>query len=164
MANPLVGVINAGSSSLKFSFYEGESRILSGQIDGIGVRPKAKAVGVEDHPVPPPDLGPQPPTTPGDMLAALLPWVRDRLKGQKLEILGHRVVHGGIRYAQPARVTPELLAELEALVRLAPLHQPHNLAPIRAMLKLNPDLPQKDQAEHLIDVATQSKTDVAEQQ
>jgi acetate kinase len=142
MANPLVGVINAGSSSLKFSFYEGESRILSGQIDGIGVRPKAKAVGVKDRPVPPPDLGPQPPTTPGDMLAALLPWVRDRLKGQKLEILGHRVVHGGIRYAQPARVTPELLAELEALVRLAPLHQPHNLAPIRAMLKLNPGLPQ----------------------
>jgi acetate kinase len=41
----LVGVINAGSSSVKFSFYEGESRILTGQVDGIGARPSARATG-----------------------------------------------------------------------------------------------------------------------
>ena len=142
MTEPLVGVINAGSSSLKFSFYDGERRILSGQVDGIGVRPKARAMGPDDEPVAPPDLGERPPATPGDVLAALLPWGRERLRGRKLDVLGHRVVHGGTRHAQPARVTPALLDELDSLVRLAPLHQPHNLAPIRTALTLNPDLPQ----------------------
>jgi acetate kinase len=142
MTEPLVGVINAGSSSLKFSFYDGERRILSGQVDGIGVRPKARAMGPDDEPVAPPDLGEKPVATPGDVLAALLPWGRERLRGRKLDALGHRVVHGGTRHAQPARVTPALLDELDSLVRLAPLHQPHNLAPIRAALMLNADLPQ----------------------
>ena len=142
MTEPLVGVINAGSSSLKFSFYDGERRILSGQVDGIGVRPRARAMGPDDEPVAPPDLGERPPATPGDVLAALLPWGRERLRGRKLDVLGHRVVHGGTRHAQPARVTPALLDELDSLVRLAPLHQPHNLAPIRTALMLNPDLPQ----------------------
>ena len=136
----LVGVINAGSSSLKFSFYTGDKRILSGQVEGIGVRPSAKAVGPEGEPVPPPELGSQPPSTPGEVLAVLLPWGRKNLRGRKLDVLGHRVVHGGLSYSRPIRVTPEVLAELERLVRLAPLHQPHNLAPIRAALELNPDL------------------------
>ena len=139
---PLVGVINAGSSSLKFSFYVGEKRILSGQVDGIGVRPNAKAIGSDGEALAPPDLGPRPPATPGEVLAMLLPWAKERLHGRRLDVLGHRVVHGGTRYSRPARITPELLAELELLVRLAPLHQPHNLAPIRTALLLNPDLPQ----------------------
>jgi acetate kinase len=139
---PLVGVINAGSSSLKFSFYVGDKRILSGQVDGIGVRPRAVAVGLDGEPVQPPDLGTPIPSTPGEVLAALLPWGRKNLHGRRLDVLGHRVVHGGPRYSQPARVTPEVMAELEHLVRLAPLHQPHNLAPIKAAMMLNPDLPQ----------------------
>jgi acetate kinase len=57
-------------------------------------------------------------------------------------VLGHRVVHGGIRHSKPARVTPELLAELEELVPLAPLHEPHNLAPIRTAMEISPELPQ----------------------
>lgn len=142
MAEPLVGVINAGSSSLKFSFYTGESRILSGQVDGIGVRPSARAIGPDGQPVPPPELGRRPPATPGDMLAVLLPWGRDMLRGRKLDALGHRVVHGGMRHSRPARVTAALLGELESLVRLAPLHQPHNLAPIKTAMMLNPELPQ----------------------
>jgi acetate kinase len=71
-----------------------------------------------------------------------MPWARERLGARHLAALGHRVVHGGLRYSRPARVTPELLAELEALVPLAPLHEPHNLAPIRMAQRLNPDLPQ----------------------
>jgi acetate kinase len=59
-----------------------------------------------------------------------------------LAALGHRVVHGGMRHSEPARVTPELLTELEELVPLAPLHEPHNLAPIRTAMRLNPELPQ----------------------
>ena len=76
MTEPLVGVINAGSSSLKFSFYDGERRILSGQVDGIGVRPKARAMGPDDQPVAPPDLGERPPATPGDAPDPLDPSLR----------------------------------------------------------------------------------------
>src|SRR5438132_9166205 len=141
-AEPLIGVINAGSSSLKFSFYEGERRLLTGQVDGIGVHPSASAAGPDGEKITPPDLGAKPPNVPSEVLPAILPWARERLGNRRLAALGHRVVHGGMRYSRPARVTPELLAELEALVPLAPLHEPHNLAPIKMAMSLNPELPQ----------------------
>jgi acetate kinase len=141
-AAPLVGVLNAGSSSLKFAFYEGERRILGGQVDGIGVHPSAKAEGADGKAIAAPDLGSTPPATPAAVLPILMPWARQALGGRPLDGLGHRVVHGGPRHARPQRVTPALLDELEALVPLAPLHQPHNLAPIRSVLALNPGLPQ----------------------
>jgi acetate kinase len=141
-AEPLIGVINAGSSSLKFSFYEGERRILTGQVDGIGARPSASATGPDGEKITPPDLGAEPPTVPSEVLPAILPWARTRLGDRRLAAVGHRVVHGGLRYSRPARVTPELLAELEALVPLAPLHEPHNIAPIKMAMRLNPELPQ----------------------
>jgi len=141
-AEPLIGVLNAGSSSLKFTFYEGERRILTGQIDGIGAHPSASAVGPDGEKIAPPDLGAKPPTVPSEVLPAIVPWAKERLGDKRLAALGHRVVHGGLRYARPARVTPELLAELEALVPLAPLHEPYNLAPMKMAMTLNPDLPQ----------------------
>src|SRR5262249_42814161 len=127
---------------LKFSIYEGEKRLFGGQVDGLGVRPSASATGPDSEAIAPPDLSADPPSTPSEVLPAIMPWVRERLGARRLAALGHRVVHGGLRYARPARVTPELLAELEALVPLAPLHEPHNLAPIRMAQHLNPDLPQ----------------------
>src|SRR5215472_14229187 len=139
---PLIGVLNAGSSSLKFTFYEGERRILTGQIDGIGAHPSASAAGPDGEKIAPPDLGAKPPTVPSEVLPAIVPWAKERLGDKRLAALGHRVVHGGLRYARPARVTPELLAELEALVPLAPLHEPYNLAPMKMAMTLNPDLPQ----------------------
>lgn len=75
-------------------------------------------------------------------MPALSPWARPYLGGRDLAALGHRVVHGGVHHSQPARITPELLDELEALVPLAPLHEPHNLSPIRMAISLDPDLPQ----------------------
>src|SRR6266566_385449 len=141
-AEPLIGVINAGSSSLKFSFYEGERRILTGQVDGIGARPSASATGPDGEKLAPPDLGAKPPTVPSEVLPAVLPWARERLGDRRLAALGHRVVHGGLRYSRPARVTPKLLTELEALVPLAPLHEPYNLAPIKMAMTLNLGLPQ----------------------
>jgi acetate kinase len=139
---PLIGVINAGSSSVKFSFYEGKRRILTGQVDGIGARPSASAIGPDGEKLEPPDLGTKPPTVPSEVLPAILPWARERLDNRRLDALGHRVVHGGLHHSRPARVTPGLLAELEALVPLAPLHEPHNLAPIKMAMTLNPGLPQ----------------------
>ncbi len=139
---PLIGVINAGSSSLKFSIYEGEHQILAGQVDGIGARPSASATGKNGEKLAPPDLGPKPPTVPSEVLPAILPWAQEQLGHRRLAALGHRVVHGGMRYSRPARVTPELIAELEALIPLAPLHEPFNLAPIKLAQQLNPGLPQ----------------------
>jgi acetate kinase len=141
-SGPLIGVINAGSSSLKFSFYEGERRLLTGQVDGLGARPSASATGRDGEAITPPDLGATPLSTPSEVLPAVMPWARERLGARRLAALGHRVVHGGLHHSTPARVTQKLLAELEALVPLAPLHEPHNLAPIRMAQRLNPDLPQ----------------------
>ena len=142
MTDQLIGVINAGSSSLKFSVYAGDRRLLDGQVDGIGVRPAAKARGADGVALPPPDLGASPPATPADALIAIMPWLNERLGGRRFAALGHRVVHGGPNHAAPCLVTPALLAELDALSPLAPLHQPHNLAPIRAAMARAPDLPQ----------------------
>jgi len=139
---PLIGVINAGSSSLKFSIYEGEKRLLAANIDGIGVRPIAIATDANGDPIAPPDFARSVPASPSEVLPTILPWARRHLGTRRLTALGHRVVHGGIRHSEPARVTPELLAELEELVPLAPLHEPHNLAPIRTAMEINPELPQ----------------------
>jgi acetate kinase len=68
--------------------------------------------------------------------------VRAEYAGWRLVGIGHRVVHGGLAYTEPVRLTPEVLAKLERLVPLVPLHQPHNLAPIRLMLERRPELPQ----------------------
>jgi acetate kinase len=142
MSQDLIGVVNAGSSSLKFSVYAGDECLLNGQVDGIGVRPAAKAKTGTGEVLPPPDLSAAPPATPGDALLALLPWLQGWLAGRTLAAIGHRVVHGGPTYAAPARVTPGLLEDLKAFIPLAPLHQPHNLSPIQAALARNPGLPQ----------------------
>ena len=137
---PLIGVINAGSASLKFSIYESEKRLLAGNIDGIGVRPKATATDANGDAVAPPEFAGSPPVSASEVLPFILPWARQYLGTRRLAALGHRVVHGGMRHSKPARVTPELLAELEELVPLAPLHEPHNIAPIRTAMEINPDL------------------------
>jgi acetate kinase len=129
-------VINAGSSSLKFGVFAREATKrwhaeANGQIEGIGTAPKFRAkhaagekldertdVDVRDS---------------RGALDALLAWLRQRYGGGRVLGVGHRVVHGGARYSQPAVVTAQVLAELEALVPLAPLHQPHNLAAIETL-------------------------------
>jgi acetate kinase len=138
----VVGVVNAGSSSLKFSLFDGDHCFLDGQVDGIGVRPGFRAKDSSGAAVEGPDLSWPAPKSPAEALMALLPWLRDRLEGRPLAGLGHRVVHGGATHERPERVTPALLEELGRLSPLAPLHQPHNLAPIRTALEKAPGLPQ----------------------
>ena len=77
---PLIGVINAGSSSLKFSFYAGERRLLAGQVDGIGAHPKASAAGADGEAVDPPEPGGKPATAPSELLPAMLPWAREQAR------------------------------------------------------------------------------------
>jgi acetate kinase len=140
-------VINAGSSSIKFSLYlsDGDDKpALSskGQVEGINVAPHFIAQGADGKvlaeqrwPVDS-DLGHH------ELLKHLIDWVEDNLQGAELHAAGHRVVHGGPQYSTPALITDTLLDELESLVPLAPLHQPHNLAPIRALADIHPGLTQ----------------------
>jgi acetate kinase len=138
-------VLNAGSSSLKFSvFVSGVDLVplVAGNLEELQghARFRAKdATGavVDEHGWP----AGGPPGHEG-AIAFLLDWLRANAGGERLIAVGHRVVHGGADYTAPVRVTPEVLARLERLVPLAPLHQPHNLLPIRTLAARMPDLPQ----------------------
>ena len=70
----------------------------------------------------------------------MIDWIEAQLGDVELKAAGHRVVHGGSQYSQPLLVNDDLMEELERLVPLAPLHQPHNLAPIRALTEVHPSL------------------------
>ena len=123
----LVLVLNAGSSSLKFSAYRhfnGEDwRLeLKGQVEGVGAGPHSRDWS--------------------DALATLSARLETLPDAKRVAAVGHRVVHGGSRYEKPTIVTPQVLAELHALTPLAPLHQPHNLAAIEAVAQRLPGVPQ----------------------
>ena len=77
-----------------------------------------------------------------DAINIIRSWLRDSIADGKLLAVGHRVVHGGQHYSAPVLIDATVLAELETLVPLAPLHQPHNLATIRVLLETMPSLPQ----------------------
>jgi acetate kinase len=129
-------VLNAGSSSLKFSVFldaDPLRQVLRGQIAGLPAHPRFTArtatTTLEEHV--------WPPGTRLDHEGAvefLLTWGRgDVLAGQRIGGVGHRVVHGGTRFTGPSLIDAGTLAELEALVPLAPEHQPHSIAAIRAV-------------------------------
>jgi len=142
-------VVNAGSSSLKFSVYRiGDGRIADGSdleetarglLDGIGVHPRFSARTLRDGQEERRDLGPSEAGDHRGATAIVAEWLRDHLGGAQPVAVGHRVVHGGTRYAEPVLVDAAVLAGLEALVPLAPLHQPHNLAAIRAIAERFPE-------------------------
>ncbi len=135
-------VLNAGSSSLKFGLYhvaggQVDAR-LRGNIEEIGGASRLRLVqGGEGLPADFPPVASH-----AEALHALLVWLEPERVEANLLGVGHRVVHGGSRYTGPARVDAEMLAYLDDLTPIDPLHQPHNLAGIRAMLALRPDLPQ----------------------
>jgi acetate kinase len=140
-------VLNAGSSSLKFNVYkrpEADAWRLEarGQIEGIGVTPRFSAKNGAGERVADAALDK---TTVRDGRAALntlADWLRGQYGGARVLGVGHRVVHGGSRFAGPTVVTPEVLDELRKLIPLAPLHQPHNLAAIDAVAERMPSVPQ----------------------
>jgi acetate kinase len=146
-ATPVVLVLNAGSSSLKFRTYALDALRLEpelvGQIEGVGGQARlrvreADGRAVEDRPLAEPGGVCDAPAA----LAVLVSWLEARLAGRRLAAIGHRVVHGGTRHAEPIRVDDAVLADLATLVPLAPLHQPHNLAPIRLLAACWPEVPQ----------------------
>ncbi|MBO9378734.1 acetate/propionate family kinase [Sphingomonas histidinilytica] len=139
--------LNSGSSSIKFALFtidaQGAPRFSAGgKIEGIGVAPHlvGRATGgevlVERSWKDGASLGHD------ALLADLFEWSAGHLGDNEVIAIGHRVVHGGTEFASPRLVDDALLEKLEALCPLAPLHQPHNLAAIRAIAKLQPRLPQ----------------------
>jgi acetate kinase len=143
MAETLL-VINAGSSSIKFQLFaaarDSVTRELRGQISGIGSRPR---LSVTDDANGSPVDRPLGNAMAGDAAAALGTlgdWLRARLDGQLPFAVGHRVVHGGPAFDGPVVVDDDVLEALERFVPLAPLHQPNNLAPIRAIRQSFPDI------------------------
>ena len=136
-------VVNAGSSSIKFQLFSLDARdklgrLLKGQIEGIGVHPRLTAKGGNGLPIeeawPAQEVASVP-----QALDKLVAFLRARL-GKLPTAIGHRVVHGGPDYSEPVVIDDVVLERLEALSPLAPLHQPNNLAPIRAVRARQPEL------------------------
>jgi acetate kinase len=139
--------LNAGSSSMKFSLFadKGNELVLvaRGQVEGIHTAPAFLAKDATGRPVGEKRWRAGEKLGHEGALAHVIGWVKaDYGSAHHLVAIGHRVVHGGVDHAAPVRVTADVVAKLEKLVPLAPMHQPHNLAPIRAALARAPDLPQ----------------------
>jgi acetate kinase len=143
MSGP-IAILNAGSSSIKFALYEpgaGGSVLLRGQVSQIGVAPHMRVADADGN-----RLAEQ--TWPAEgfdhavATRAIIDTVRASNKGAPVSAVGHRVVHGGAEFAAPVRIDRRTLAALARLKPLAPLHQPHNLAPIEAIAEASPNLPQ----------------------
>ncbi len=145
MADTLL-VVNAGSSSIKFQLFEIAGQELElefrGQMEGIGTRPHLTAKDAEGTKLIDDLYDPALVQDVREALDRLDDWLIAQLKGQAPIAIGHRVVHGGPGYGAPVLVDDAVLSELEALVPLAPLHQPNNLAPIREVRRRYPQIPQ----------------------
>lgn len=141
-------VLNAGSSSLKFSAFRQNAQgndletLLSGQISGIGSEARFEAKSADRRPLGAHTWDTKDSDNRDILLQYVLDWLGTTLGDYDIVAVGHRVVHGGMNLGQPMQVTPNLLDELDSLVPLAPLHQPHNVAPIRILAKKFPDLKQ----------------------
>ena len=132
--------LNAGSSSVKFALFETSlRRVVHGECSGIGAAPQFVAqneLGVTLAKLPWPGRDYQ------ACLQGLLDWVEEGMEGHRLVAAGHRIVHGGDRFAEPVRLDDTTLAALDTLAPLAPLHQVHNLAAVQMLRKIRPDVSQ----------------------
>jgi acetate kinase len=137
-------IVNAGSSSLKFQVFETDGkndlkRLIKGQLDGIGTRPRLRAEASDRTTLVDQTYVPDHIADASAAIRVAQAWLRGT---QKVNIIavGHRIVHGGPEYDQPIVVNSQILGKLEQYASLAPLHQPNNLAPIRAVLSQHPDI------------------------
>ena len=142
MSDALV-VLNAGSSSIKFTLYVrgvagGLDSVAAGEIESLGSSPHFRAHGQGGTLLA--ERVWREPVGHDALLGELIGWIESHLGPRRLVAAGHRVAHGGPHFAAPVCVTPGLMERLRALVPLAPLHQPHNLAPIEALAHQHPGL------------------------
>ena len=135
--------INSGSSSIKFSLYNMErceDKVLSGEVEGIGLRNGLfhaqdadgkslieQRLDTKNH---------------RSALGVIFDWLKSNAYDRDLDAVGHRVVHGGVRYKEPQFVTVELIAELRKLSPFIPEHLPHELNAIDTVSHLHPAVKQ----------------------
>lgn len=143
----LILVLNAGSSSLKFTLFTNQGNkpevLYDGQIENIMTAPRFKAKDSSGKTVAE-KTWPQGTSLGHEgAIEALFAWGREVLGGAAdIAAVGHRVVHGGLKYTKPTLINEHILADLEKFNPLAPLHQPHNIAAIRLVAERSPDIPQ----------------------
>jgi acetate kinase len=141
-------VLNAGSSSIKFLLFGGTGSalepVIRGQIEGLHTAPRFVARDAVGGTVAERSWGEGVKLGHDGAVAHLADFLREQGRARRIELraVGHRVVHGGLEYTQPVRLDARVVSALEKFVPLAPLHQPNNLAPIRALLERRPELPQ----------------------
>ena len=140
-------VLNAGSSSIKFSLFADDrdelALVAGGQMAAIHTAPQFVARDASGGKVAEKRWPAQTKLGHEAALAHIVEWLKTTHgERHRLAAVGHRVVHGGAEHGAPVRVDAAMVAQLERLIPLAPLHQPHNLAPIRALLERSPALPQ----------------------
>ena len=139
-----IGVINAGSSSIKFAIINDDpeqSLLFRGQMEKIGVGPSLTVEGPAGEKLIEKEWGAKE-INHHSGTRIILESCITLLGGETIEGIGHRVVHGGTEFAAPTVVTKEVVASLKALCPLAPLHQPHNLTPIESIMAEAPHMPQ----------------------
>ncbi len=128
--------LNAGSSSVKFGLFalgEAEPRaVATGQIEAIGGEPRLRVKDADSGGILERALEAASAADPGMAVLRVLDALAETHPGAEIDAVGHRVVHGGVVYEAPAELSDAVLADLEAFSPLAPLHQPHNLAGVRA--------------------------------
>jgi acetate kinase len=132
-------VLNSGSSSIKFDLYAGTAEICKGQISGLGDRPRLRVMDCREQREQSRGLSPEEGRNHETALLALLSELRGITGSLKVGAVGHRIVHGGHLHSRPRLINAELIEELEQLIPLAPLHQPHNLSGVYAAEKAFPD-------------------------
>lgn len=143
----LVLVVNAGSSSIKFSAFavNGDadpSLVFRGQVEGVGSAPHMTVKDREGASLADERWPSRKGADHESVLANLVSWAETHLGGRRPAAVGHRVVHGGTYFAGPVCIDDSVIAKLQSLCTLAPLHQPHHLSAIRAVAALDPSLPQ----------------------
>lgn len=139
----LVLALNAGSSTVKFALFDvsGDqpTALYRGLIDGLGHAPTMR-VRAADGNVVEERAWSEAELEPADFAGDILAWIGSRLEGEPLRAVAHRIAHGGPNFAEPVVLSAPVMDQLAALEPLAPLHQPHNLAMVRRVQALRPDL------------------------
>lgn len=137
-------VLNCGSSSIKFALFDTATQPLprqpawGGKVQGIGTdTPTLQHTGIDTQGI---TLDAVHPNTAA--LALIRERVLDQLQGAPLAAVAHRVVHGGVRYSAPTRVTQQVIDDLRSYIPLAPLHQPFPLKAMSLLLAQHPQVPQ----------------------
>jgi acetate kinase len=137
-------VLNAGSSSIKFSLFlqqGGElAPRLSGLLEGLYTAPHFTAKDAQGASLGEKKWGEGARLGHDGAIAHLVEFLDAQRAGHRLVAVGHRVVHGGMEFSEPVKLDPGVIAKLEKFVPLAPLHQPHNLAPIRLVAERLPQV------------------------